>query len=249
MSVAIDLGGRHAIVTGGANGLGRAVVERLLASGARVSVWDFNREAIERLNGENRPGLRGLCADVTHAQAVAQALAHSVEAHGEPDILVNNAGIPGECAVAWETDEAQWRRVLDVNLTGTFLCCKAVVPHLLRRPAGRIVNVASVSAKDGNSMICAYAASKAGVVSLTKTLGKELARTPVRVNCITPGAIRTAIFDQWPADYVRGLVEKIPMGRFGTPEELAAMATWLCSTDASFSTGAVFDLSGGRAVY
>lgn len=249
MSVTIDLTGRHAIVTGGATGLGRAITERLIASGARVSVWGNDPAAAADL-GTAHPD-RTLCppVDVTRAEMIGEALKQGIERFGDPYILVNNAGVPGPHAAAWDTDEAEWRRTLDVNLTGPFLCCRAVVPTMLRRQAGRIVNIASVAGKEGNEMIAAYAASKAGVISLTKSLGRELAATGIRVNCVTPGAIRTAIFDRWPEDYVQSLVRRIPMGRFGRPEELAALVAWLCSDEASFSTGAVFDLSGGRAVY
>lgn len=249
MSVRIDLQERHAIVTGGATGLGLAVTERLLASGANVSVWGLESAALAALRDAYAGRVHAFAVDVGCSEQVQRALASSVSALGEPDILVNNAGISGPHATTWETAEADWRSVLDVNLTGTFLCCKALVPHLVRRAAGRIVNISSISGKEGNPMICAYAASKAAVISLTKTLGKELAHTAVRVNCITPGPIRTAIFDRWPQEYVQALLDKSPMGRFGRPDELGALAAWLCSEDASFSTGAVFDLSGGRAVY
>jgi len=249
MSVLVDLNGQHAIVTGGSTGLGLATTERLLASGARVSTWDVSGGISDELQRRYSGRVRSLDVDVTCTDAVRAGLAEAVESFGPPQILINNAGVSGPNAPTWEYDEEAWRRTLEVNLTGPFLCAKAVIPYMLNTNYGRIVNISSVSGKDGNAMICAYAASKAGLISLTKSLGKELATTGVRVNCVTPGAIRTAIFDRWPQDYVDSLVAKIPMGRFGLPEELAAMVAWLCSSDASFSTGAVFDLSGGRAVY
>lgn len=249
MSVTVDLQGQHAIVTGGATGLGLAITKRLLASGARVSVWGIDEGAARDLDTGENSSVRCWSVNVSHSEQVSSALNESISAFGPPSILVNNAGVSGPNANTWEYEERAWRQTLEINLTGSFLCAKAVIPHMLGANYGRIVNISSVSGKDGNSMICAYAASKAGVISLTKSLGKELALTGVRVNCVTPGAIRTAIFDRWPEDYVESLVEKIPMGRFGLPEELAAMVAWLCSSEASFSTGAVFDLSGGRAVY
>ena len=249
MSVTVDLKGQHAIVTGGATGLGLAMTKRLLASGARVSVWGIDESAARDLAAEGYSSVSCWPVDVTRSENIHSALAEGIKTFGPPSILVNNAGVPGPNANTWEYDEPAWRQTLEVNLTGPFLCAKAVIPHMLEANFGRIVNISSVSGKDGNSMICAYAASKAGVISLTKSLGKELASTGVRVNCVTPGAICTAIFDHWPEDYVQSLVGKIPMGRFGLPEELAAMVVWLCSSEASFSTGAVFDLSGGRAVY
>lgn len=249
MSVSIDLSGKHAIVTGGATGLGLAITQRLVACGARVSVWGNDPDAAATLAAGQLGQVKCIELDVTSESEVKQALDATAANFGEPDILVNNAGVPGPHAVVWETSAAEWRRTLEVNLTGAFLCSKAVIPRMLTQPEGRIVNIASISGKDGNDMIAPYAASKAGLISLTKTLGKELARTPIRVNCITPGAIRTAIFDRWPEQYVNSLLAKIPMGRFGLPAELASMVAWLCSSEASFSTGAVFDLSGGRAVY
>lgn len=249
MSVTVDLSGKCAIVTGGATGLGLAITERLVASGALVSVWGVDDSAGRRLEEASAGKVRCWSVDVSQSDQVKRALADGVSHFGPPQILVNNAGVPGPHAPTWEYDESAWRQTLEVNLTGPFLCAKAVIPHMLEGREGRIVNISSVSGKDGNAMISGYAASKAGLISLTKSLGKELATTGVRVNCVTPGAIRTAIFDRWPEDYVQSLLAKIPMGRFGLPEELAAMVAWLCSSEASFSTGAVFDLSGGRAVY
>lgn len=202
-------------------------------------------KAIRRLGAKAHPCV----VDVSVPADIEAAVSSSVAAFGVPNTLVNNAGISGPHAPTWELSLADWQRVFDVNMTGTFLCCKALIPHLMALPWSRIVNLSSIAAKDGNAMISAYAASKAAVISLTKSLGKELAHTGVRVNCVTPGAIRTAILDQWPKDYQEAILAKIPMGRFGLPEELASLVVWLCSQDASFSTGAVFDMSGGRAVY
>lgn len=249
MTVSVDLSGQHAIVTGGTSGLGLATTERLLASGANVSTWDVNGGAGEALERRHGGRVKSFDVDVCSMEQIQAGLGKAVELFGPPQILVNNAGVSGPNAPTWEYDEQAWRRTLEVNLTGPFLCAKAVIPYMLKADYGRVINISSVSGKDGNAMICAYAASKAGVISLTKSLGKELATTGVRVNCITPGAIRTAIFDRWPQEYVDSLVAKIPMGRFGLPEELASMVVWLSSSEASFSTGAVFDLSGGRAVY
>lgn len=248
MTVEISLDRRHAVVTGGSTGLGLAIVQRLLRSGANVTVWGREPVPDEIATGFG-PSLLDQRVDVTDAAQIERALRASEARFGSPSILVNNAGIAGPHAPLWETPADEWCRVLAVNLTAVFHCCKAVVPGMRTNAYGRIVNISSVSAKDGNPMICAYAAAKAGVVSLTKSLGKELATSGVLVNCVTPGAIRTAIFDRWPEDYVQSLLAKIPMGRFGKPEELAALVAWLCSDEASFSTGAVFDLSGGRAVY
>jgi len=248
-STKIDLEGRHAVVTGGATGLGLAITERLIRSGARVSVWGLNTPDAELLERSHADAVAMYATDVTVYSQVEEACRLSVQKFGAPDILVNNAGIPGQNATTWETSEEDWRRTIEVNLTGAFLCAKAVVPIMVGEAYGRIVNVSSISGKDGNEMICAYAASKAGLISLTKSMGKELARTGVIVNCVTPGAVKTDIFSRWSTQYVKQLVEKIPMGRIGLPEEVASMVCWLCSDDVSFSTGAVFDLSGGRAVY
>ncbi len=249
MKVSIQLQGSHAIVTGGASGAGLATVHRLIASGARVSVWDSNGLALQKLQQELGSDIHVEQIDVSQEDDVTRAAQASSKVFGDANILVNNAGIAGPHRLTWELDLDSWQRVIAVNLTSAFLCSRALIPSMVTLPWARIINIASIAGKDGNAMIAAYAASKAGVISLTKTLGKELAHTNVRVNCITPGAIRTAIFDQWPDDYVQSLLHKIPMGRFGKPEELAAMVTWLCSEEASFSTGAIFDMSGGRAVY
>lgn len=240
--------GRTAVVTGGSSGLGLAISARLVADGARVCVWDSVADVAERC-AASLPGAGAMRVDVSDEAGVQAAADRTMSSLGSVSILVNNAGISGPHATVCDLSLADWNRVIAVNLTGAFLCCRALIPAMAHSGWGRVVNISSVSGKEGNAEIAAYAASKAGLISLTKTLGKELAATAIRVNCITPGAIRTAIFDQWPEDYVAGLVAKIPMGRFGLPEELAAMVAWLCSDEASFSTGAVFDLSGGRATY
>ena len=188
-------------------------------------------------------------ANVTSAESVETAAASTVQTLGKLDILVNNAGIAGTNAKVWETDPVEWRRVLDINLTGPFHCCRAVVPHLLRNGYGRIVNIASIAGKEGNPNAAHYSASKAGVIALTKSLGKELATSDIVVNCITPAVIATDILQQMTQAHIDYMLSKIPMGRFGQTEEAAALVAWLCSEDCSFSTGAVFDLSGGRATY
>jgi len=226
----LDFAGRTAIVTGGAQGIGAAIVKRLSASGAKVVVWD--------LDGSPK-------VDVTDAASIKEALAKI----DRIDVLVNNAGIAGKNTPTVDYPIEEWERVLRVNLTSQFLCCRAVAPRMVEAGYGRIVNIASVAGKEGNPNAVAYSASKAGVISLTKSLGKELARTGVLVNCITPAAAKTAIFDQMTQTHIDYMLSKIPMGRFVEVDEIAALACWLASSDCSFSTGAVFDISGGRATY
>jgi len=247
----IDLTHRQAIVTGGARGIGLAIARRLLESGAGVSLWDVDAAALAQA-GE---GLKSLgtvhtaVVDVARADSAEAGAAASAQALGKLDILVNNAGIAGSNAKTWETDPAEWRRVLEINLTGPFHCCRAVIPHLLRNGYGRIVNIASIAGKEGNPNAAHYSASKAGVIALTKSLGKELATSNVVVNCITPAVIATDILQQMSQAHIDYMLSKIPMGRFGKTEEAAALVAWLCSEECSFTTGAVFDLSGGRATY
>ena len=247
----IDLTHRNAIVTGGARGIGLAIARRLLASGASVSLWDVDAsalaEAAEDLNAAG--AVHTTAVDLTSLESVEAAAASTVEAFGKVDILVNNAGISGGNAKTWETDPAEWHRVLDINLNGPFHCCRAVIPHLLRNGYGRIVNIASIAGKEGNPNAAHYSASKAGVIALTKSLGKELATSNVMVNCVAPAVIATDILKQMSQTHIDYMLSKIPMGRFGKTEEAAALVAWLCSEDCSFSTGAVFDLSGGRATY
>ncbi|HUI99528.1 MAG TPA: SDR family NAD(P)-dependent oxidoreductase [Usitatibacter sp.] len=245
----LDLKGRNAIVTGGAAGIGFAIAQRLAASGARLSLWDRDAGALERAAAALGSGTHTARPDVSDEAAVAGALEATLAALERVDVLVCSAGITGPNTTTWEYPVAAWREVLDVNLTGVFLCNRAIVPHLRANDYGRIVNIASIAGKDGNPNASAYSASKAGVISLTKSLGKELAGTGVRVNCVTPAAVRTGMFAQMTREHIDFMLSKIPMGRFGTVEEIAALVAWLCTEECSFSTGAVFDLSGGRAVY
>ncbi len=245
----IDLKDRCAVVTGGAAGIGLAVAQRFAASGARVAIWDVNEAAATAAAASLGAGHLGLAADVADEASVQAATDATSAAFGRIDVLVCSAGIAGPNATVAEYPADAWRRVFDVNLHGTFLCNRAVVRTMLARDYGRIVNIASIAGKEGNPNASAYSASKAAVIGLTKSLGKELAKTGIRVNCITPAAVRTAIFDQITQQHIDFMLSKIPMARFGGVEEIAAMVAWLASEDCSFSTGAVFDLSGGRAVY
>jgi 3-oxoacyl-[acyl-carrier protein] reductase len=244
----LDFKGRTAVVTGGAAGIGLAVARRLAASGALVALWDRDLSALGAAKAAY--GFAHVKAvDVADAAAVERAAASTAAALGGIDVLVCSAGITGPNKTVWEYPVEDWKRVFDVNVHGLFHCNRAVVPLMLQKDYGRIVNIASVAGKEGNPNASAYSASKAAVIGLTKSLGKELAKTGVRVNCVTPAAVRTAIFDQMTQQHIDFMLAKIPMGRFGTVEEIAAMVCWLASAECSFSTGAVFDLSGGRATY
>ena len=247
----IDLQDRAAIVTGGARGIGLAIATRLQESGARVSLWDLDAGALERAaGGMGGAGQIHTCAvNLADCEAVSSAAETTAAAFGKIDILVNNAGITGGNAKTWELNPEDWRRVMEVNLNGPFYCCRAVVPHLLRNGYGRIVNIASIAGKEGNPNASHYSASKAAVIALTKSLGKELATSNITVNAVTPAVIATDILGQMQQSHIDYMLSKIPMGRFGTREEAAALVAWLCSAECSFSTGAVFDLSGGRATY
>jgi 2-dehydro-3-deoxy-L-rhamnonate dehydrogenase (NAD+) len=242
----IDVSNRVAIVTGGARGIGLACGERLTAGGARVALWDIDgaEAAAPRVKGA-----LGCRVDVTDEGSITASLAETERRLGPVDILVASAGITGPNTTVAQYSAAAWRQVIDIDLTGVFLCCRAVVPGMQQRNYGRIVNIASIAGKEGNPNASAYSAAKAGVIALTKSLGKELAATNIRVNCVTPAAVKTDMFAQMTQQHIDYMLSKIPMGRFGTVEEIAAMIAWLASEECSFTTGGVFDLSGGRATY
>ncbi len=247
----IDLQGKIAVVTGGARGIGFAITQRLLASGAQCSLWDMDAEAL----GAAAKALAG--QGMVHTAAVNVTLPESVQAaadqtcghFGSIDILVNNAGIAGATKKTWEFTPAEWQEVLQVDLFGVFLCCRALVPKMVGKGYGRVVNIASIAGKEGNPNASHYSAAKAGVIALTKSLAKETATTGVIVNCVTPAVIETDILKQITQQHIDYMLSKIPMGRFGLKEEAAALVAWLCSAECSFTTGAAFDLSGGRATY
>ena len=247
----IDLNNRTAVVTGGAQGIGLSIVTRLQMSGASISIWDYDRDtlqtAVQQL--EKTGHVTGELVDVSEAAAVDRAVKSTIGKHQRIDILVANAGIAGPNHKTWEYPIAEWQRVINVNLLGVYYCCRAILPHMLRQDYGRIVNVASVAGKEGNPNASAYSASKAGVIALTKSLGKETATNNIAVNCITPAAARTRIFEQMSKEFVDYMLSKIPRGRFLEVHEVSAMVAWLVSEENSFTTAAVFDLSGGRATY
>jgi 2-dehydro-3-deoxy-L-rhamnonate dehydrogenase (NAD+) len=245
----LDLKGRHAVITGGAVGLGFAIAQRMLASGGTVTLWDINPEALEKARSSLGAGVHTVAVDVGSHASVVEGVKKTVAYNPVIDALVNSAGITGPNVKLWDYPPEQWMQVQQVNLNGLFFCCREVLPHMRARNYGRIVNIASVAGKEGNPNASAYSASKAAVIALTKSLGKELADTGVRVNCVTPAAVKTPIFEQMTPEFIQFMLSKIPMGRFGTPDEVAAMVSWLCTEDCSFSTGAVFDLSGGRSTY
>src|SRR5690242_16871161 len=242
----IDLKGRVAVITGGARGIGFAVAARFVQSGAKVALWDV---AGGDVSANKLQGAIGVAMDVTQEKSVAAAGGGTGRRLGPIDILVAGAGVTGPTATTVQYSLAEWQKVIDIDLTGVFLCNRAVVPGMTKRNYGRIVNIASIAGKEGNPKAAAYAAAKAGVIGFTKALGKELAATGVRVNCVAPAVIKTDILDQVSEEFTKFMLSKIPMGRFGTVEEAAALVAWLASEDCSFNTGAVFDLSGGRATY
>jgi 2-dehydro-3-deoxy-L-rhamnonate dehydrogenase (NAD+) len=250
----IDLAGRTVVVTGGARGIGLAVAERALQSGANVALWDVDGERLSRTSAELKSAYKdNLVTDsvveLTEEASVEAAVQKALAAHGKIDVLVNNAGITGGNGTTWELAPDVWRRVIDVNLIGPYLTCRAVVPHMLKSGYGRIVNVASIAGKEGNPNASHYSASKAGLIGLTKSLGKELAGKGILVNAVTPAAAKTEIFDSMSQQHIDYMLSKIPMNRFLMPQEAASLILWLSSEDCAFSTGSVFDLSGGRATY
>jgi 3-oxoacyl-[acyl-carrier protein] reductase len=247
----LDLNGRVAVITGGAQGIGFATAERMLRSGGAVALWDIDaprlegaREALAKVGAGSIH-----VVELTAEDSVQDAVAATLATHGAIDILVNNAGITGGNGPTWELAPEVWRRVIEVNLVAPYLVCRAVVPHMIQRGYGRIVNIASIAGKEGNPNASHYSASKAGLIGLTKSLAKELATQGVLVNAVTPAAAKTAIFESMTQQHIDFMLSKIPMGRFLQMDEAAAMIAWLASEDCAFSTGAVFDLSGGRAVY
>ena len=249
----LDMNGRHAVITGGATGLGYAIAQRMIGSGARVTLWDRDTQAVAAAADKLKRSRAGavvasIAVDVASHEAVADATKQTL-AMADVDALVNSAGVTGPNAKLWKYPVDAWRQVFDVDVHGLFYCCREFSPHMRARDYGRIVNIASVAGKDGNPNASAYSASKAAVIGLTKSLGKELADTGVRVNSVTPAAVKTPIFDQMTPEHIQFMLSKIPMGRFGLVEEVASMVTWLCTEECSFSTGAVFDLSGGRSTY
>jgi 3-oxoacyl-[acyl-carrier protein] reductase len=247
----IDLTNRVAVVTGGGRGIGYSVAERMLRSGAAVSLWDVDAERLKSAEGRlaSLGRVTSVQIDLTHEEEVDNAVRRTVEQYGRLEILINNAGITGGNAPTWELAPSVWRRVVEVNLITSFLTCRAAVPVMVQGGYGRIVNVASVAGKEGNPNASHYSASKAGLIALTKSLGKELATKNILVNCVTPAAAKTEIFSQMNTEHINYMLSKIPMNRFVEPVEIAAMICWLASEECSFATGAVFDISGGRATY
>lgn len=247
----IDLQGRHAVVTGGAQGIGLAIAKKLLASGASVRLWDRDErvlpDAMAQLGAGDR--VSASLVDVTDIASIERGVETCLKGSGKIDILVANAGIAGPNLTTWEYPVDSWKQVIETNLIGVYLCCRAVMPHMLSRGYGRIVNVASIAGKEGNPNASAYSASKAGVIALTKSLGKETAERNIAVNCVTPAAAKTRLFEQMTPQHIEFMLSRIPRKRFVEVDEIAAMVAWLVSEENSFTTGAVFDLSGGRATY
>lgn len=246
------LNGKTAFITGGGQGIGLGCAEALAEAGAKVIIGDRDSKVADSARASLKAkgfDIETAVMDVTDTKRVAEVANDLIARHGKVDILVNNAGIAGVNKPVWETDLEEWRKVLRVNLDGPFICCKAIVPAMLEQKYGRIVNIASIAGKEGNPNASHYSASKAGLIALTKSLGKELAAHDILVNAVTPAAAKTAIFDQMTQQHIDFMLSKIPKGRFVLVEELAAMVAWLASEDCAFSTGAVFDISGGRATY
>ncbi|MGA1520219.1 MAG: SDR family NAD(P)-dependent oxidoreductase [Burkholderiaceae bacterium] len=245
----LDLNGRTAIITGAAQGIGLAIAQRFVASGAKVALWDMNLSGAQTAAKQLGAAAAAFGVELTNEASIRAGFDATLASFGRVDVLVNNAGITGGNAATWELDTEVWRHVVEVNLVAPFMVCKVVVPHLIAQGGGRIVNIASIAGKEGNPNASHYSASKAGLIALTKSLGKELASHGVLVNAITPAAAKTPIFDSMTPQHIDYMLSKIPMGRFVEVEEIAAMAGWLASPDCSFSTGAVFDISGGRGTY
>ena len=245
-----DLNDRVAVVTGGAQGFGLAITERFIEAGAKVIIWDIDENAAkEAINKVKSKNLSHQVVDVTNFEIVNKNLGEVEKKYGKIDIFVNNAGIAGMNTTVAEYPLDEWKKVMNLNLNSVFYCCKAVVPFMLKNDYGRIVNIASIAGKEGNPNASAYSTSKAGVIGLTKSLGKELAQKNIAVNCVTPAAAKTRIFDQMTEEHINYMLSKIPRNKFAKVEELASLVTWLASEENSFSTAAVFDLSGGRATY
>ena len=248
--IKFDLSNKVAIVTGGAQGFGLAITERFIESGAKVIIWDIDenevKKALEKVKSKN---LSYQIVDVSDFKSINEKLIEIESSHRKIDIFINNAGVAGMNTTVAEYPIAEWNKVINLNLNSVFYCCKAVVPYMVKNDYGRIVNIASIAGKEGNPNASAYSTSKAGVIGLTKSLGKELAQKNIAVNCVTPAAAKTRIFDQMTEEHINYMLSKIPRNKFAKVEELASLVTWLASEENSFSTAAVFDLSGGRATY
>jgi len=244
-----NLSGRTAIITGGAQGFGLAMTERFLSSGAKVIIWDIDKNVVENSVAKlNNPNLSSSIIDVTNFEQVSNEI-EKITQSNKIDIFVNNAGIAGKNTTVWDYPIEEWKKVLELDLNAVFYCCKAITPHMVKNNYGRIVNIASIAGKEGNPNASAYSTAKAGVIGLTKSLGKELANKNIAVNAVTPAAAKTRIFDQMTKEHIDYMLSKIPRNRFILVEELASLVTWLVSEENSYTTGAVFDLSGGRATY
>ena len=247
--ITFDFKNKTALVTGGAQGFGLDIAKRLLESGAKVIIWDIDSKMIEKaIKYFNNPKLSSMIADVSNFKEIEKC-ANEIMQNSNIDVLINNAGITGPTAPLWEYDIEKWKKVVDINLMGTFNCCRAIVPNMIKNNYGRIVNVASVAGKDGNANASAYSVGKAGVIGLTKSLGKELANKNIAVNAVTPAGAKTRILDQMTKDHVNKMLSKVPRGRFLEVEEFTSLVCWLSSEENTFSTAAVFDISGGRSTY
>jgi len=242
----INLKNKVAVVTGGAQGFGLAIAKRFLVSGAQVVIWDIDEKILLSVEEKN---ITKIIVDVTNFQKIEEATKETLSLFGRIDILVNNAGIAGPSYTTWEYPIEEWQKIIDIDLSGVFYCCKSIVPVMKKNNYGRIINIASIAGKEGNPNAMPYSAAKAGVIALTKSLGKELANNNIAVNCITPAAAKTRIFDQISQKHIDYMLSKIPRNRFVKVDELASMVAWMASEENSFTTGAVFDLSGGRATY